>query len=111
MTRSRNINLRWTPGPLRKLSRYLQSGLTYKECALLLNCTRNAIIGAVHRHGLKLTAEQALERQRRACYEREFGGRAPQWNTGKSDRQFIEPWTEYTARKKREREANARSSN
>lgn len=106
MTKSRNLNIRWTPGRLRRLGRYIKTaGLTYTECAILLGCSRNSIIGAADRWDIKLTVEEALEKRRVACYEREKGGRAPQWNSGKSDRQFIEPWAEYTKRKKAERAA------
>lgn len=105
MTRSRNINIRWTPGELRRLARYIRSDLDYRECAKLLECSRNAVIGAVNRHGLKLTTEQALDHKRRANYERVTGGRAPAWNVKTSDRRFIEPWKDYTARKQAERAA------
>lgn len=105
MTKNRGINYDWSVGELRRLGRYIRCGLTYREMALLFNVSRNAVIGIAARHGLKYTAEQALERKQRANYERTKGGRAPQWNTAKSERQFIEPWAEYSARKKAERVA------
>lgn len=103
MTRSKNINLHWTPGALRKLGRYIKADLDYKECAILLNVTKNAVISASHRYNIRLTAEQAAEHKARANYERERGLRAPQWNSGTNERRYIEPWKEYTARKQRER--------
>jgi hypothetical protein len=103
MTLSKNINLRWTPGALRKLGRYIRSDLSYSECAILLNVSRNAVIGACWRHRIHLTAAQAAEHKARAPYERERGLRAPQWNKGADERKYIEPWKDYTARKQRER--------
>lgn len=105
MTRSLGINIRWTPGELRRLARYVRSDLDYREIATLLSCSRNAVIGAVHRHGLTYSTEQALDHKRRAPYERVAGSRAPRWDGHNSDRRFIEPWTVYRARKQAERTA------
>lgn len=103
MTLSKNINLRWTPGALRKLGRYIKSDLSYEECAVLLRVSRNAVIGACWRHRIRLTATQAAEHKARAPYEREHGLRAPQWSQGINERKYIESWKDYTARKQRER--------
>lgn len=110
MTTSRNLNFRWAPGRVRRLARYLDIGLTYEECAKLIGVTRSAIISATHRYDLALSSEAAIERRERANYEREKGGRAPQWNAGRSDRSFIEPWAKFHARKKKEREEARASS-
>jgi hypothetical protein len=109
MTKSKDLNTRWTPGALRRLARYIKCDLDYRECAKLLDVSRNAVIGAVNRHGLQYTTEQALDHKRRAPYERVEGGRTPRWDSGLTDRRFIEPWAEYTARRQKEREATKAS--
>lgn len=102
MTRSLGINIRWTPGELRRLARYVRSDLDYREISVLLGCSRNAVIGAVHRHGLTYSTAQALDHKRRAPYERVRGGRAPRWNAT-WDKRLIEPWVVYSARMKADR--------
>lgn len=96
----------WTLGEKRKLARYLQYDLSYSEIALLMKMNKNMIAGEVHRQRIKrLTPEEVADRLKRKGYEQAKHGRRMVANRISDERTYIEPWSEYSARMKKEREA------
>lgn len=97
----------WTLGARRRLLRYLEAELSFAECALLLGTSRGSVAAMTKRLKLPLLSpEQRKElRQRRAFEAAKHGLRAR--NKIAEDSTYIESWKSYTARRQKEREAEA----
>lgn len=97
----------WTLGNRRRLARYLQAELTYAEAALLLGTTRGSVAAQASKQKIdRLTPEERRDRSQRSAYEGAVHGRRAQGRN--DDWRYVEPWSEYSARRKRER-AEARA--
>jgi len=95
----------WTLGVLRRLKRYIQSGLSYSECGKLLGCSRNSIAHGVRKlNAPLLNAEERRERTRRTRFEDAIHGRRSR-NKIAEDYTYIESWREFTERRQKERAA------
>lgn len=98
---ARGDEFSWHLGVKRRLKRYVQSGLTNTEMALLLGVSRGAVAGAIHRFHLKHPPEIQREYQRRQSYERAKHGKRSVDSSW--DARLIESWEDRKKRLARER--------
>lgn len=101
---ARRDEFEWTLGNRRRLARYLGAELSYAETAMLLGTTRGSVAAQASKQRIeRLTPDQARDRRQRNAYEAAKHGRRETWNRGSSERRYIEPWKEFTARRQAER--------
>lgn len=92
----------WNLGVKRRLKRYLQSDLSYREISILLGVSRGSVGAAVSRFSLHMSAEQQRDHQARQSWERAKHGR----RSGERDwdSRLIETWAERKRRRALENE-------
>jgi GcrA cell cycle regulator len=56
----------WPDDDVKKLREYVEKGLTAKQIGILLGKTRNAVIGAIHRHRFQTLAPRPAKKEDRA---------------------------------------------
>lgn len=94
----------WHIGVLRRLKRYLQSGLSYAECGLLLGCSRGSVAYGVKKlNEPQLTKEQKQDRRRQRAFEAAKHGKRAR-NKIAEDSTYIESYQDFKARRAQEKE-------
>ncbi len=97
---ARDDEFEWNLGVKRRLKRYLQSGLTHGEIALLLGTSRASISMAAKRFNLQMGVDQQREFQARQAWERAKTGKRSKERSW--DSRLIETWEERKRRRARE---------
>lgn len=98
---ARGDEFAWNVGEKRRLKRYLLSGLSHGEAALLLGTSRGSVSYAAATFGIRLTVEQQRDMQARQSWERASHGRRSPGADWES--KLIETWEERKRRLAKER--------